>query len=485
MGFDAFSVDRRTVLRSAAGFSLGAGLLSASTSTVTAASGGPVVLMGIDAEDGGVGGHGDISIYVDVVNDILSRVGNGGSGILVIGGEHDGGFGDVTEFWDAIGSHTGESITYVRGATNIQNQSFSGYAMLAVVSSYPETWDGMSQAENDALVSRSGDVASFVDNGGGLFGSSQDDFTNSWAYISDIGSFSTNTGLSYSDVTPTTAGNNIGIHDPDLDLCCWHDTFEAWPGFLDVLAWRAGYEDQQAAALGGASVTFQAPNAQCSASFPEDEPCVSDDITFDASDSTDPDGDDAALTYEWDFGDGNTATGATVTHSYDSEGTKNVVVTVTDVDGKSSTCELTLDVVTCAIEATIDIKPCSDPNAFNPNGNGVVPVGVKQTSEFDPTTEIDVSTLRFGAPDVVENGGGSMAVHDGHVEDVVPCEGDGMDDLVVHFPVDGTGFDGDEDYGRLEGETHDGTQVFGEDTVKLAGGGDGNGNGNGNGNGGS
>src|SRR3972149_9848441 len=46
----------------------------------SAAVGGPVVLMGIDAEDGGVGGHGPISVYGDVVSRILAEVKNGGPG---------------------------------------------------------------------------------------------------------------------------------------------------------------------------------------------------------------------------------------------------------------------------------------------------------------------------------------------------------------------------------------------------------------------
>lgn len=119
---------------------------------------------------------------------------------------------------------------------------------------------------------------------------------------------------------------------------------------------------------------------------------------------------------------------------------------------------------------TIDIKPCSDPNAIETDAKGVVSVGIKHTDEFDPndsTSGVDVSSLRFGAPDVVEGGGGAEPAHNGHVEDVVPCEGDGMADLVVHFPVEDTGFDGDEKMGRLEGETVDGTPLIGTDSVKL------------------
>lgn len=124
------------------------------------------------------------------------------------------------------------------------------------------------------------------------------------------------------------------------------------------------------------------------------------------------------------------------------------------------------------IEVELNVKPCSNLNAIYLADKTVIPVGIKHTDEFDPTdpdSGVDVSTLRFGAPDVVEGGGGARPVHDGHVEDVVPCEGDGRDDLVVHFPTEDTGFDGDEDTGQLEGETMDGTPLFGDDSVTIVG----------------
>lgn len=40
-----------------------------------AASGGPVVVTGIDAEDGGPGAHGPIANYVTLVSSILNGVG--------------------------------------------------------------------------------------------------------------------------------------------------------------------------------------------------------------------------------------------------------------------------------------------------------------------------------------------------------------------------------------------------------------------------
>ncbi len=51
-------------------------------------------------------------------------------------------------------------------------------------------------------------------------------------------------------------------------------------------------------------------------------------VTFDASTSTDPDGEIAQ--YAWDFGDGMPATGATVAHPFTTPGPHSVTLTVTD-----------------------------------------------------------------------------------------------------------------------------------------------------------
>ncbi len=64
-------------------------------------------------------------------------------------------------------------------------------------------------------------------------------------------------------------------------------------------------------------------------------------VSFDASDSYD-DGD--IVSYEWDFGDGDTATGVTATHSYASEGIYTAVLTVTDDAGNTDSRALTVTV---------------------------------------------------------------------------------------------------------------------------------------------
>lgn len=205
------------------------------------AAGGPVVLMGIDAEDCGPNQHGPIGNYVSIVNSLLSNTSNGGDGILVIGANGPG----PVSFWNAIGSGTGEAITFGN-----ESSSFAGFQVVAIVGSAPETCNGLTQAQNDVLATRQGDFATHINGGGGLFGATQSNFTNQYAYLGGVGSF-TSTSIDYDNIDPTPEGQAIGITDA-LDLCCWHNVFTSFPAFLEVLAFRGG--TQEAAAIGGTNV---------------------------------------------------------------------------------------------------------------------------------------------------------------------------------------------------------------------------------------
>lgn len=214
-----------------------------------AVSGGPVVLMGIDAEDGGPGGHGPIAVYASVVNSILANA-SGGSGILVIGGGKPTCTFNVTPFWDAIAGATGQSVTYVNGPA-IATTSFASFEMLAVVSDEFNTGCGLTSAENSSLATRQIDIANFVNAGGGLLGFSSDFGAAAYAYLAGFGGFTVNTGLGYSDITPTPGGAAIGISNA-LDVCCWHDEYLTFPSFLSVLAVNAATGNP--AAIGGQNV---------------------------------------------------------------------------------------------------------------------------------------------------------------------------------------------------------------------------------------
>jgi len=70
-----------------------------------------------------------------------------------------------------------------------------------------------------------------------------------------------------------------------------------------------------------------------------DTPSTSNDITFDASGST-----DSAQKYEWEFGDGTTATGEAVTKSYSDADEYDATLTITDDNGNKARATNTITV---------------------------------------------------------------------------------------------------------------------------------------------
>jgi PKD repeat protein len=91
-------------------------------------------------------------------------------------------------------------------------------------------------------------------------------------------------------------------------------------------------------------------------------------IAFDGSGSSDPDGD--ALTYNWDFGDGATGTGATPSHAYGDNGTYTVQLTVDDGQGGTHTSSTTATIANVAPNLGALTVPGA-PIALAPGGNVV------------------------------------------------------------------------------------------------------------------
>ena len=81
-------------------------------------------------------------------------------------------------------------------------------------------------------------------------------------------------------------------------------------------------------------------------------------ITFDATGSSDPDGD--PLTYQWDFDDGDTGTGVTPIHSYTSPDTYIVTLTVSDGRGGTDTAQIQVAILTENLPPHITSSPVTD-----------------------------------------------------------------------------------------------------------------------------
>ena len=113
----------------------------------------------------------------------------------------------------------------------------------------------------------------------------------------------------------------------------------------------------------------------------------------------------------------------------------------------------------------IDIKPGSDPNSINcNNNNGVIPVVILTTDDFDATT-VDHTTVTFeGAREThVDRRSGEPRRHE---EDV---DGDGDIDLVFHFRLGDTDLTCESTEGTLTGETFDAQAIEGTDRVNMIG----------------
>jgi PKD repeat protein len=94
-------------------------------------------------------------------------------------------------------------------------------------------------------------------------------------------------------------------------------------------------------------------------------------INFSDNGSSDPNPGDT-LTYAWDFGDGNTANGPTVSHTYTTEGNYQATLTVTDSSGASNSTSINITVTNNppTANAVADRNPISEGESINFNGGG-------------------------------------------------------------------------------------------------------------------
>ncbi|MEA2489746.1 MAG: hypothetical protein QOH21_1538 [Acidobacteriota bacterium] len=96
--------------------------------------------------------------------------------------------------------------------------------------------------------------------------------------------------------------------------------------------------------------------------------CISLTCTADASASSD---DHGIVSYQWDWGDGSTATGPTANHSYDAEDYYTVGLAVTDIQGQSGSTSHDVNIV---------ITPPTGPNGFEATGTSSTTVALSWTA---------------------------------------------------------------------------------------------------------
>jgi PKD repeat protein len=122
-------------------------------------------------------------------------------------------------------------------------------------------------------------------------------------------------------------------------------------------------------------------------------------VAFDGTGSSDPDG--TIVAYDWDFGDGNTGSGESPTHTYTEDGTYNVTLTVTDDMG-----------ATDSAGTTVTIEPGNQMPIANVNNpyKGIVNVPVKfdGSGSSDPDGNIVAYDWNFGDG---SSGSGAMPTH--------------------------------------------------------------------------
>lgn len=109
----------------------------------------------------------------------------------------------------------------------------------------------------------------------------------------------------------------------------------------------------------------------------------------------------------------------------------------------------------------IDIKPGSDPNCINNDGNGKIAVAILGSADFD-AAQVDPSTVLLEGLPVAMNGNGTD--FQARLKDV---DRDDFTDLLVQIEDIAGAFEPSDEIAILTGELFDGTAIEGSDSICL------------------
>ena len=225
-------------------------------------------------------------------------------------------------------------------------------------------------------------------------------------------------------------------------------------------------DDQGGSATATVNVTVTAVN---------DPPIAGDDTAATAEgtavvinvlgNDSDVDGDTLSLTAVTDpaSGEATINTDGTVTYNPDSgfTGIDTFSYTAGDGSGFTTTANVTVTVIAGGIEVSIDIRPGNPNNRINLQSNGLLPVAIFSTPEFDATT-IDPATVTLaGAAIRTLRNGRRLVLR-------VDRNRDGIRDLLAFFPIQELELTVQNQTAVLRGRTVDGTRIRGENSVQVS-----------------
>ncbi len=226
------------------------------------------------------------------------------------------------------------------------------------------------------------------------------------APMSSVAGLAAVTGTEDLAVSWNGTDGDSGVHDyrifvsenggvPELWLADTTETSAIYPGengnsygFFSVARDRAGNFETTPDGP-DTSTTVDAANLTPDASFDSDvssgpAPLV---VAFDASESADEDGE--IVSYAWDFGDGSTAQGAGVTHTYSNPGGYTVTLTVTDDKGLTGTATRSIS-VTGGSNAPVAVDDAATVDTANRSPSVTVDVSV---NDVDSDGDLDRSSV--------------------------------------------------------------------------------------------